>query len=302
MKIFPCLIIGGGPVGLYAAAKLEVEKIPYLLLEAEDRTGGQPASLYPEKDVVDVKMFPPQAASKIVEALKNALDPQHVRCLCPVLKIQEEKDKILVTTPTETLEARNVILASGLGFHKPRTMGLPNEEKCQNILYNLKDYASLKDKRIVIFGGGDSALDWAKQLSAISPFVSLVHRRREFRGDPKTIEDCPVHLYLPYIPFKIVEKDGLCCDIVIQNVETQDLVTIPVDTILVNFGQVPSPSTFGLPLNKGVFGVLAPHNQASPRIYVVGDCLYDETRKKRIQPGFDEVDEVISSLLAKRFS
>jgi ferredoxin/flavodoxin---NADP+ reductase len=297
---FPCIIVGGGPIGLYTAARLESEKIPYLLLEAESQLGGQPLTLYPEKDVVDVKMFPTLKAKQIVKALEHSLDPKNIRCNSPVLSIEEEKDKILVTTPTETIECRYLILATGLGFHKPRTMGLADEEKCRNIFYSLKNFEELKNQRIVIFGGGDSALDWAKQLSAISPYVSLVHRRREFRGDPKTIEGCKLSLYLPYIPFKIEDKDGLCREITIQNVETNEFITLPSDVVLVNFGQVPTPSTLGLPLNNGIFGVVAPNCQATPRIYVVGDCLFDPARKKRIQPGFEEVDWVISSLLSKK--
>ncbi|MCI1245289.1 MAG: NAD(P)/FAD-dependent oxidoreductase [Bacilli bacterium] len=291
------LIVGGGPIGLYAANLLEIKKIPYHLFEAENHLGGQPANLYPKKEVADVPLYPPMPAEEVVKTLVNGLDKNNCTLSCEVTGINEKDKGIVLETKRGQFEGNFVIVATGLGFHKPRPLGLENESKCSNILYSLKDPSLMKDKRVVIFGGGDSALDWAKQLSRLSSDVSLVHRRMEFRGNPETIKDCKLDIHLPYIPFKITEKGGFCREITIKNVTDSSLITIPCDYVLVNYGQIPSPTTFGLPLTSTGFGVVTDGNmRARKRIYVIGDCLYNPNYKKRIAPGMKEAEIAIDSI------
>jgi thioredoxin reductase len=297
MEQIEILIVGGGPVGLYAANVLEARKIPYRILEAEASLGGQPAGLYPEKEVVDIPLYPPMSAEDVVKALIHGIDKKNILLNCEVTGLKEETDFVTVSTKIGDFQAKAVLVATGLGFHKPRPLGVPNEEKCTNILYALKDTKFLANKQIAIFGGGDSALDWAKQLSAASPYVSLVHRRTEFRGNADTIKGCKLDLYLPYVPVSIEETGGICRKITIQNVTDNTVKTLPVDYVLVNYGQIPSPSTFGLPLTTTGFGVIAnDHMAVTKRIYVVGDCLYNPNFKKRIAPGMEEVETAIKAI------
>ncbi len=297
MQIYDVIIVGGGPVGLYAAQALTKKGIDFLLLEAEKAIGGQPNFLYPEKLVDDVEMISARSAKEIVVAFSKGIDPEKVITGSPVVSIEEKENKVYVKTPSNEYVSKFVLLATGLGFQKPRTMGLPGEEKCQNIFYALKDPSIMENKKIVIFGGGDSALDWAKALSKISPFVSLVHRRMEFRGNPKTIEGCQLAVYLPFVPDHLTEKDGFCKDIAIKNVNDGTTLTLLSDFALVNYGQIPSPSTFALPLSQTGFGVLVADNQkVTDRIYAIGDCSYSPTKKKRIQPGIEETNSAIASL------
>jgi thioredoxin reductase len=290
-------IIGGGPAGLYAASSLEVAHIPYLLIEASSTLGGQSMTLYPEKEVVDVKIFPPLKAKEIINAFVSALNPQNILLNNSVLSYHKDGATFLLKGSKEDVKANYIIVATGLGFHKPRTMGLIDEDKCSNIFYSLLDPSLMKDKRVAIFGGGDSALDWAKGLSSVAKDVYLVHRRTEFRGNPETIKGCKMNLYLPYIPVKLTQKDGKCVDITIQNVADQKEVILPIDYVLVNFGQVPSLATFSLPLTKTGFGILTDdHYEAEPGVYVAGDCLYDVNKKKRIEPAIEEVDIILSCL------
>lgn len=297
MEKVTVLVVGGGPVGLYCAGRLEGKGISYHLFEAEDSLGGQPSSLYPAKEVVDVPLFTPRNAAQIVAGLQKRVNPKNISLSTVVLAIKETPSGVILTTTQGDYEGEYVILATGLGFHKPRPLGIPYEEKCSNILYALLNPETLRNQRIAIFGGGDSALDWAKQLSKISPFVSLVHRRTEFRGDPKTIEGCKLALYLPYVPDHLEEKDGRCQTIFIKNVNDGTLLPLPVDVVLVNYGQIPSPSTFGYKLSPVGFGIEVQSGyHASPRVFAVGDCAYLPDKKKRITPGMEEVDAVIASL------
>lgn len=297
MKQTEIIVVGGGPIGLYAAGMLTKEKKDYLLLEAEEVLGGQPASLYPAKMVEDVPAYTPRPAIEIVNALVAGVPKDNIVMNCEVVEIKEDKDGVTVKTKAGDYRSNFVIIATGLGFHKPRPLGIENEEKCSNILYSLKDPEILKNKRIAIFGGGDSALDWAKQLSENSSCVSLIHRRTEFRGNPDTIKGCCLKLYLPYVPEKLTEIDGICRDITIKNVTDSTLVTLPVDYVMVNYGQIPSTTTFGLQQTTTGFGFLAKDDMsATKRIYVVGDCLYNPNYKKRIEPGMEEVKLALQSI------
>ena len=136
-------------------------------------------------------------------------------------------------------ENENMVIAArtGIGEYRPRKLGLENEDKC-NVLYSLKDYAFLKNKKVVIFGGGDSALDWAKQLSEISD-VTLVHRRDEFRGNAETIKDCDIKIYLSYVPESMTENK-----IKIKSVKSDPAIELDYDYVLVNFGQVIAKTEF----------------------------------------------------------
>jgi thioredoxin reductase (NADPH) len=297
MRNHDVIIVGGGPIGLYAAQVLSKKKIDFILLEAENSLGGQPHHLYPEKIVDDVELLSSRAAKDLVSAFLQGIDPEKIITSAPVVSLTENKNEVVVKTAEQEYVSKFVILATGLGFQKPRTLGLIDEEKCLNILYALRDPLVMQNKKVVIFGGGDSALDWAKALSKISPFVSLVHRRTEFRGDPKTIEGCKLAIYVPYVPDRLTEKEGLCKDITIKNANDGASLTLPCDYVLVNYGQIPSPSTFALSLSETGFGVVVKEDQsASERIYAVGDCAFSPTKKKRIQPGIEETNSAIISL------
>jgi len=290
------VVIGGGPVGLYAASLLEKEGADFLLLEGSDVLGGQITKLYPKKLVVDVPEFPIGPAETIVESLIKQIDMKRVILSSPVHSIDTKNEKIIVKTPMNSYAAKRIIIATGLGRSVPRPLGVPNESNCHEILYELKDPSLLKGKSVIVFGGGDSALDWARDLSDVAKRVSLVHRRTEFRGNPKTIEGKRIDLYLPYTPLSIKTESGKLMGVSIKNVNDGNVVYVSCDYVLVNYGQVPSPSTFGLPLSSEGFGLIAGGGfEIAPGIFAAGDIVYDPNRKKRMAPAFEEVREILSS-------
>jgi thioredoxin reductase (NADPH) len=297
MKNINIAIIGGGPVGIYFASILEKKGINYSLFEGEGQLGGQPLSLYPEKEMLDVPGYEKLLAKDLIKKMTASLNMSHVFLSSPVSDLKEDKDGVTLTSNGKTYHFDDAIIATGLGYHKPRPMGIEDEDKCVNILYSLKDPSSLKGQRVAIFGGGDSALDWARALSCISA-VSLIHRRTEFRGDPSSIKGCAIHIYLPYIPAKLHRVGNKATSIEIENVADKTRIDLPVDTILVNYGQIPTPSTFGYPLTTTGFGLVhQEHYQIAPHIYACGDCLFDTEKKKRIAPAMEEVDEILKALI-----
>lgn len=283
------IIIGGGPIGLFIAGKLK----DYLLIEASSALGGQITHLYPEKEIVDIPDIESIKAKEYISLLLKCVDLSRVHLDEKVVEIDSKNLKV-ITNKGEYF-GENIIIATGLGFSTPRKLGIEHEEDCKNILYKLDDLSFLKGKRVAIFGGGDSALDWAKELSRLSDNVSLIHRRTEFRGNPDTIKDCKnLSLYLPYVPYSL-EKDGeKCSKITIKKVsETkEEFVSLDVDYVLVNYGQIAEQNNF--PFDKdGAFIKVNENFEAKPHIYVVGDASSYENKKRRIAPGNSEVEKLL---------
>jgi len=287
------IIIGGGPIGLYLASKCE----NYLLFEATDCLGGQLVKLYPEKIIDDLDGFEQIKAKDYIKLLIEKVNPSSIHLNEKVLSIKRGK-LIKVATSEGEYFADDVVITTGLGFPSPRPLGLEGEQDCSNILYSLQDFSFLKDKKVAIFGGGDSALDWAKHLSQISDHVSLIHRRTEFRGNPKTIEGINnLKLFLPYIPYSLNKTDDKCTQITIKKAsETEnELITLNVDYILVNYGNIAEQTKFGFGGDEAFINVKDDYSVA-PHIYAAGDVINYENKKRRIAPGNNEIDKILKEL------
>ena len=290
------LIIGAGPAGLYFAAKCEKGGLDYLLIEASDAIGGQLPRLYPEKDIVDIQGIEVIKAKEYIAELSKKINKDKIVLNTKALDIVPG-DEIIVKTNRGEFSSKYLIIATGLGSSTPRPLGVNNENEVTNILYKLDDYTALKNKRVAVFGGGDSALDWSKQLSAISDNISLIHRRLEFRGNPETIKDCKnLKVYLPYVPDHIEVEGNKAKSITIKEVveegKTPKFVAIPVDFILVNYGNIAEQTSF--PFEKD--GAFIKTNQddysVSKNIFVIGDVASYENKKRRIQPAINEAERV----------
>lgn len=282
------IIIGAGPIGLYLAGKLN----DCLLLEATDKIGGQLINLYPEKDIVDIPDIPTIKAKDYIALLLKIIKKEAIKTNEKVINVQQNEDIVVVTNNNE-YHCKNLIICTGLGFYSPRKLGLENEDICSNIIYHLKDYMFLKNKRVAIFGGGDSALDWAKTLSTISPYISLIHRRDEFRGNPETIRDAKnLSIYLSYIPKELVIEDNKASKIVIHNLKNDTNTELPVDYIFVNFGNVAELLDFNFEKQNGFFKI-NDDLTITKNIYACGDCINYENKKRRIAPGIEEANKIL---------
>ena len=219
-------IIGAGPIGLYFAGLCEQHNIDYAIFEADSFIGGQLTHLYPEKIIYNIPGIESIKSVDYIALLASNIDSSKIMLGTKINSLDELKTSY-----------NKIIIATGIGEYQPRKLGLENEEK-YNVLYSLKDYDFLKNKKVIIFGGGDSALDWAKQLSDISD-VTLVHRRDEFRENVETIKDCNIKIYLSYVPESLTENK-----IKIKSVKFDPAIELDYDYILVNFGQVLAKTEF----------------------------------------------------------
>ena len=290
------LIIGGGPAGLYFASKCEKAGFDCLLLEASDSLGGQLPRLYPEKDIVDISGIEVIKAKEYIDLLLKDVNENKIVLNTKALNIVPG-EKVIVKTNKDEYVTDYLIISTGLGSSTPRPLGVNNEFDVTNIVYKLDDFSKLQNKRVAVFGGGDSALDWAKHLSQISNDISLIHRRTEFRGNADTIKDCKnLKVYLPFVPDHIDVEGNKAISITIREVveegKTPKFVAIPVDLILVNYGNIAEQSSF--PFEKdGAFLKVNPSNYSiAKNIFAIGDVASYENKKRRIQPSINEADIV----------
>ncbi len=187
------VIIGAGPVGLFAVHQLGIKGLKAEIIDNLDKAGGQCIELYPDKPIYDIPALPSCSGKSLTDNLLEQIKPFncnfHLNERVQVLK--EEKGQWLVkTNKDKTFITPNVIIAGGVGSFEPRKLPLKELEKFEgkNVFYSVTNKDKFKNKEIAIFGGGDSALDWALELSKNSK-VTLIHRRHEFRGAPHTLSE-----------------------------------------------------------------------------------------------------------------
>ena len=290
------IIIGAGPIGLYFASKCEEAKIDYLVLEGSDTFGGQLTRLYPEKDIVDIPGIKCIKAKDYISLLWSKISRNKVVFEAHVSDIKTG-DEIEISAGNSVYFCEKLVIATGLGASIPRPLGVEHENECNNIIYSVKSFDHLKDKKVAIFGGGDSALDWAKAISDISDNVHLIHRRMEFRGNPKTIENCRnLKIHLPYVPSSIEYKDGKATAVIIKKVDEEKFEKIDVDYIFVNYGNIASFSSFPFKM-EGSFLPVDGSQKVEGHVFAIGDVCAYENKTRRIAPSIKEADKVFEKII-----
>ncbi len=187
------IIIGAGPVGLFAVHQLGIKGLKAAVIDNLDKAGGQCIELYPDKPIYDIPAVPECTGEELTNRLLEQIKPFKTNFYFNerVNEINQNKDNWLVqTSKNNKFEAPNIIIAGGVGSFEPRRITLKEAEKFEgkSLFYSVKSKEEFKGKNVSIFGGGDSALDWALELSKISK-VTLIHRRNEFRGASHTLSE-----------------------------------------------------------------------------------------------------------------
>jgi len=298
------IIVGGGPIGLYAAILANKKGIKGLLFESGTVLGGQLMELYPEKEIIDIPEIPMITAAEYIDYLiaqvRKKEDGIIIHTNEKVLGIAPKDNTIEVTTSKKSYVAKSVIIATGLGVYVPRKMGLQNEDRFENILYSLKSVKHLQGKHVVIMGGGDSALDWAKMSARVTQHVTIVHRRTEFRGDYNTIQEIPtITVKTPFIPIGLVSEGNLVKAIELQNVTTGEHEWLKGDFFFVNYGHIPMADFFGL--ERMGIGTKVDHKMMTslPGVFAIGDIAGYQGKLKRLAPGLTEAKIAISEVIKR---
>ena len=301
MKKTDALIIGAGPTGLFTAHQLKLIGLDCEIVDNLDKIGGQCIELYPDKPIYDIPAVPECTGEELTNNLLNQLKPFDIKFHLSerVEEVKKEENNWLVkTSGGNSFSTPNVIIAGGVGSFEPRKFSLKECEKFENksLFYSVKDKNIFNGKTVSIFGGGDSALDWAIELSKESN-INLIHRRDEFRGAQATVDkmhalvkDGKINLFTKYQMANVHGEQTLeSIDIKHDNDEIKNLKT---EYVLGFFGlimQLGPIANWGLNLNKKTIEVDTEKFETNQKgIYAVGDICNYPGKLKLILSGFHE--------------
>ena len=295
------LIIGAGPTGLFTAHQLKLIGLNCEIVDNLDKIGGQCIELYPDKPIYDIPAIPECTGEELTNNLINQIKtfniPIHLNER--VDEVKKENDNWLVKTNAgKTFITPNVIIAGGVGSFEPRKFAPKECEKYENqsILYSVKDKKVFKGKTVSIFGGGDSALDWAVELSKTSK-VNLIHRRDDFRGAQSTVDKVhelaksgTINLYTKYQLANVSGEKSL--DSIGIKHDDGEIKTFKTDYVLGFFGlimQLGPIANWGLNIDKKTIEVDTEKFETNKKgIYAVGDICNYPGKLKLILSGFHE--------------
>ena len=295
------LIIGAGPTGLFTAHQLKLIGLDCEIVDNLDKIGGQCIELYPDKPIYDIPAIPECTGEELTNNLINQLKPFNIKFHLNqrVDELKKEKDNWIVKTNNGNIfSTPNVIIAGGVGSFEPRKFAPRECEKFENksLFYSVKDKKKFEGKTVTIFGGGDSALDWAIELSKNSK-VNLIHRRDEFRGAQSTVDKVhnlvklgKINLLTKYQLSKVNGSNQLeSIDIKHDDGESKNLKT---DYVLGFFGlimQLGPIANWGLNIDKKTVEVDTEKFETNQKgIYAVGDICTYPGKLKLILSGFHE--------------
>mgnify|MGYP001334998952 FL=1 len=295
------VIIGAGPTGLFCAHQLGIIGLQCEIVDNLDKIGGQCIELYPDKPIYDIPAVPKCTGEELTNNLIKQIKPFNFNFHLNdrVQELTNENDNWIVkTTSGKKFLAPNVVIAGGVGSFEPRKFPTKSVEKFDgtSVLYSIKDKTIFKDKSVAIFGGGDSALDWAIELSNSSK-VSLIHRRDEFRGAPASVQKIKelskksiINLFTKY-SIKDVKGNGTLEEIEIKSEEGESK-TIKADYVLGFFGlimQLGPIADWGLNLDKKTIPVNTENFETNKKgIFAIGDICTYPGKLKLILSGFHE--------------
>ena len=295
------LIIGAGPTGLFTSHQLKLIGLNCEIVDNLDKIGGQCIELYPDKPIYDIPAVPECTGEELTNNLINQLKPFDINFHLNerVDEVKRENDNWFVKTNNNKIFLTpNVIIAGGVGSFEPRKFSLKECEKFENksIFYAVKHKEIFADKTISIFGGGDSALDWAVELSKNSK-VNLVHRRDEFRGAQSTVNKMnelvksgKINLFTKYQLSNVNGNDQIeSIDIKHDEGEIKNIKT---DYVLGFFGlimQLGPIANWGLNIDKKTISVDTEKFETNQKgIYAIGDICSYPGKLKLILSGFHE--------------
>ena len=295
------IIIGAGPVGLFAVHQLGIKGLKAVVIDNLDKVGGQCIELYPDKPIYDIPAVPECTGKELTDRLMEQIKPFETKFYLNerVEEVKSEGSNWFVKTSNKNqFIAPNIIIAGGVGSFEPRKFPTKSAEKYdgKSVLYSIKDKTIFKDKSVVIFGGGDSALDWAIELSNSSK-VTLVHRRDEFRGAPASVQKIKelsdnktIDLITKY-SIKDVKGNGSLESVEIKS-ESGESKVIKADYVLGFFGlimQLGPIAEWGLNLDKKTIPVNTENFETNKKgIFAIGDICTYPGKLKLILSGFHE--------------
>jgi thioredoxin reductase (NADPH) len=298
------LIIGAGPCGLFAVFELGLLEMKTHLVDILDKIGGQCAELYPEKPIYDIPGVPFTTAQGLVDSLMTQIKP-----FAPSFHLQEMVETIekvgdplfrVKTDQGKLFEAKVVMIAAGGGSFQPKRPPIPGIEAYEekSVFYSVRKMEAFRGKRILIVGGGDSALDWTLNLAPVAGHVTLLHRREQFRAAPDSVNKMMALVGEGKIDFVLGQvsglegADGRIAKAIVKRNDGSDF-HIACDALLPFFGltmKLGPVANWGIELKDGELIPVetAAFESSVPGIFAIGDINWYPGKVKLILSGFHE--------------
>jgi len=297
------LIIGAGPVGLFTVFELGQLGMKSCVVDSLENIGGQCTALYPDKPIYDIPAYPSVTAGELINNLKKQIDPFKPILLMnqKVNELKKHKDFYSVKTSTNNIiESKCIIIAAGNGAFGPNKPPLKNIDSFENktIFYHIRDKSKFRKKTVAIAGGGDSAVDWAIELSKTSKKIFFIHRRNKLRAIPQNVEvlydlenEGKIEMMIPYQLDSIEGKNGIIDHLIIKNMD-EEKKKLEVDYFLPFFGlstNLGPIKDWELELEKNILKVKQETCETNLNgIFAIGDVCSYPGKLKLILTGFSE--------------
>lgn len=297
------IVIGAGPAGLFAVFEAGMLKMKCHVIDTLDFIGGQCNALYPEKPIYDIPACPKILAADLITNLEEQAKP-----FAPVYHLDQRVERLeklsgvvrVVTSKNTIIEAKAVIIAAGCGAfgpHRPPIAGI-EEYEGKSIFYLVKSRADFKGKKVVIAGGGDSAVDWALSLQEVADKVSVVHRRDKFRCAPdnadklkKLADEGKIEMVVPYQLEGLKGEKGKLSHVLVKDF-SNNIKEIEADVLLPFYGlamELGPIAHWGLNLHRNLIEVdVSTMITSESQIYAIGDIITYKNKLKLILSGFAE--------------
>ena len=297
------VIVGAGPCGLFQVFELGLLGISSHIVDSLPKAGGQCTELYPDKPIYDIPAIPVCGAQELVDRLMAQIRPFHPQFHLgqEVSRLQRRADgRFDVETAAGTrFDAGTIVIAAGVGSFQPRRIGLTGADAFEGrqIHYRVRDAQQYHGKALLIFGGGDSALDWANEFAPKAGSLTLVHRRAEFRAAPASVARmrelaaAGKLTYIEGLPEALLANDG-CLHGIRVKANNGTLHEVAAEQVFAFFGLHPKlgpVAEWGLTMERKTLAVDTEKFQTSvPGIFAIGDVNHYPGKKKLILSGFHE--------------
>ncbi|PIC65160.1 ferredoxin--NADP(+) reductase [Sporosarcina sp. P13] len=304
-KVYDITVIGGGPVGLFTAFYAGMRELSVNIIESLPQLGGQLAALYPEKYIYDIAGFPKIKAKDLVNNLveQMAMFEQTINLGQTVQVVEKQPNgEFLVHTESDSYLTKTIIITAGNGAFDYKRLPHEKAERFEgkNLSYFIDDLQKFANKKVCLFGGGDSAVDWAMMLEPIAEKVTIVHRRDKFRAHESTVTqmmNSNVEVLTPYNPKDFIGNERIE-EVIIEHTKGEDDIQLVVDDVIVNYGFSSSLGpikSWGLEIEKNSILVNSKMETNIEGIYAAGDICTYEGKVKLIATGFGEAPIAVSN-------
>lgn len=304
-QVFDITIIGGGPTGLFAAFYCGMRGASCNIIDSLPELGGQLATLYPEKYIYDVGGFPKIRARQLVEQLKEQAFQYN-----PTVHLNERVEGLVrnadgvfeLSTDKGVHLTKSVIICAGIGVFTPRDLPTEHAKDYENkgIYYFIDDLEKFRNLRVIVVGGGDSAVDFALMLEGVAAKVTLIHRRDQFRAHEESVKRLMASSVdvKTFVELKSVGGDGKIEHATLIQSKSQETEEVAVDAIISGLGFTASlgPITeWGIEIENNEIVVNTRMETSVPGVYAAGDIVTYPGKVKLIATGFGEAPTAVNN-------